>query len=270
MDVFLLNTGCLLFSLSVVVWAGNKIWDNAKSKDSKGKAHFHRHKRAVGSRLAISLNYLWRKQYRLVILVLTLLASYVILFADNLLPIENIPPKDELTSLLLLVTGAIVFWYTRETFDLKVITQNAKTIQQQQFDFENRPYLRLQWHNGGKSVLQIVNDGKGLARDVCFEPMTLEGKVLFAPLRRPVIAPHQYTDIGIAELQTTANRDEITGYGNYTFDVKQHIDNLLKKGKVKEIQVSYLDLREQVYDAFFTPDERYNDRFNIRSQEKRK
>jgi hypothetical protein len=266
---YLLSTGHIVLSLLVIGWACKQIWDTAQQKD-KDRTHYQKHKRSKLKGLRAIANYLWRKHYRLGILIVTLIASWVVLYSDNFLPIGNIAAKDELSSLLLLATAAVVFWYTRETYDLKVITQNAKSIQQSQFDFENRPYLRLQWSTNGDEVLQIVNDGKGLARDVCFEPIALNDNIPLAPLRRPVIAAGQYSTISNRELQEGAGKAEMNAHTEYKFNIKSHLNDLLKAGKVGELQVTYLDLRDQVYDAFFVPDERYNDRFNIKSQEKRK
>jgi hypothetical protein len=118
-------------------------------------------------------------------------------------------------------------------------------------------------------VLQIVNDGKGLARDVCFEPAKIDDKA-FTPLRRPVIAAGQCSIISLQELQNGAGELELNAYGEYKFNIKSELNTLLEVGGFGELHVTYLDLRDQVYDAIFIPDERYNDRFNIKSQNKRK
>ncbi|MFI5270987.1 MAG: hypothetical protein ACHQT9_03005 [Candidatus Saccharimonadales bacterium] len=267
--IVFINWLYFVLSLLLIGWACHQIWHTSQQKD-KGRTHYQKHKKRSLSGIRAVANYIWRKHYRLSILIVALVASWGLVYADNLLPIDNIPAKDELSSLLLLATAAVVFWYTRETFDLKVITQNAKSIQQSQFDFENRPYLRLQWSRNGDEVLQIVNDGKGLARDVCFEPIDIEQGVPFAPFRRPVIAAGQYTTISQHELQTGASKTEVNGYADYIYNVKTKLDDKLKAGDFGKLHITYLDLRDQVYDAVFVPDERYNDRFNIESQAKRK
>jgi hypothetical protein len=267
--VVLVNWLYLALSLVVIAWACHQIWYTSQQKD-KNRTHYQKYKKRNLEGIRAIANYVWRKHYRLSILVITLIASWGVVYADNILSIGNISAKDELSSLLLLATAAVVFWYTRETYDLKVITQNSKSIQQSQFDFENRPYLRLQWSMNGGEVLQIVNDGKGLARDVCFEPIDLERGIPFAPLRRPVIAAGKHTTIGVRELQDGAGRSEINAHAEYLYSVKKKLDELLRSGDFGKLHVTYLDLRDQVYDAIFVPDERYNDRFNIESQNKRK
>lgn len=270
LNVAILNWLYFIISVAGMVWAVRKIVSKSVAASSKQKSYYEKYRDMKLKKISRVVSYVWRKHYRLSIFIVTVVISWFVLYSDNVFTIENIPAKDELTALVLLATAAVVFWYTRETFDLKNITQKQKDIQQKEFDFENKPYLRLQWSRSGDEVLQIVNVGKGLAVDVCFEALNLKKPdLLFAPLRRPVLAPHQPSTISTLELQEAAGKAETNEYAEYTFNVKEHLNTLINAGKFKDLHVTYLDLREQVYDAIFTPDVRYNDRFNIKSQGKR-
>lgn len=223
-------------------------------------------------------SFLWRKKYRQLIAVATLLLALVVPWLDNLFGL-NIEAKDELSSILLVATAGIVFWNMRETFDLKVIQQKQQTTQQRQeaiqlkqFEFENRPYIRIIWPGNG-DVLHITNQGKGLARDVFIEPVRLDAgenpKLVFKPLGRSIIAPGETVVVTTGEIQRTAGLADTDGYADYITPLKGVMDECLKEGRIKKIQLSYIDLGGNVYDAFFVPREDVEGRFIVDSQEKR-
>src|SRR3990167_3160136 len=165
--------------------------------------------------------------------------------------------SDLLTFELLWFTAFAVVRYTKETYWLKKVAQK-------QYDYETLPYLRLQWSSEAPDVFHIKNEGRGIATDVAFETIEIQ-RVPRIPVvikRRPVLAPGGWSAIKEEELK--AAPEVLPSLNMHGF-----IDARLKSGKFKTLHVSYTDLRGRIYDAEFEPDETYNDRFRIRSEERR-
>jgi hypothetical protein len=272
MNVQLLNTTyTLAIALLILLLGVNTLW---AFWPLKGKSsYFSRETNQNKNKLIVKISsFLWRKKYRQLIAGATLLLALVIPWLDNLFSL-NIEAKDELSSILLVVTAGIVFWNMRETFDLKVIQQKQQATQQRQeaiqlkqFEFENRPYIRITWPDNG-DILHITNQGKGLARDVFIEAVRLDAgenpKLVFK------IAPGETAAVTIDEIQRMAGLADTNGYADYITPLRGIIDECLKEGRIKKIHLSYIDLGGNIYDAFFVPREDVQGRFIVDSQEKR-
>jgi hypothetical protein len=160
-------------------------------------------------------------------------------------------------------TAVIVFWYTRETFDLKQISNKQLKETRKQLDLQLMPYLRLQWNNDrGKFVYDIVNEGEGLAIDVVFNPMKFLDQNISSTYQiksRPLIAKSKPTTVTTDELNDTSNM--VQGEG-----IKGYLERKIELGH--HIEASYKDVDGRKYRAVFQSDPSYNDRFKIVEQKR--
>ncbi len=190
--------------------------------------------------------------------ILTLVGVLLISFLDYFLWFD-LSAGDKVTSIVSLVTAAAIIAFTAETFGLK-------RVQQRQFDYENRPYFRIQWSSDNNEVFQIKNEGKGIAVDITFESIVLNEGPIQTPIiikRRPAYGVGGVSVVSIEELLEKSGHDE-------RFNLRGYIDTKLAKQKFPELHMVYMDLLDNVYDAIFEPDEQYNDRFKIKTQEQRR
>jgi len=98
----------------------------------------------------------------------------------------------------------------------------------------------------------VVNIGRGIAKDLIFEPWIVGDEVVEIK-SRPVMSPGGYSEIGCIEIGDVLNSSRL----------KNYIDKELSNGAKYGIVVTYSDLRKRHYKATFIPDEGYNDRFRI-------
>lgn len=272
MSVQLLNTIYTLTTVLLILFLGVNtllaFWP-LKGKSSYFSQEMKQNKNNAVVKVS---GFLWRKKYRQLIAGATLLLALVVSWLDNFFGL-NIEAKDELSSILLVVTAGIVFWSMRETFDLKVIQQRQETIQLKQFEFENRPYIRVAWPNKGDEILHISNQGKGLARDIFIEAVRVDKgdnpRLVFKPQGRAIIAPGETAIVTVDEIQGAAGLAEVNEYAEYVTRIKPEMNERLKEGAIEKIHLSYIDLGENIYDAFFVPREDVQGRFIVDSQEKR-
>jgi hypothetical protein len=263
-NVELLNWAYFAISVLGIVWAVFMIWAKATSKSSRNKTYFGKYKDKNLKKLPQIISYIWRKDYKKLIFLATIVLSWFVLFSDNIISIENIPAKDELTALVLLATAAVVFWYTRETNDLKEISTRQLKETRKQIDMQLKPYLRLQWNNeDNNKVYDIVNEGEGLALDVEFAPIPFQDQDLLSVFQiksRPLIAKSKATSVTTSELVNPDNfvREtvNIKGYLEQKFDLNY------------KIKATYLDVEKRKYKVIFKSDETYNDKFKIVEQDR--
>ena len=69
-------------------------------------------------------------------------------------------------SLILFETAIAIFWYTRETFDLKAIQQKQLKLERKLGNISVMPYLQLHAKLTQENVLEISNSGQGLAKNI--------------------------------------------------------------------------------------------------------
>jgi hypothetical protein len=166
-----------------------------------------------------------------------------------------------LNNSLIFVTAILILWYTRETYDLKRISNKQLIETRKQIDLQLRPYLRLQWDSGGnQDVFDVVNEGEGLAIDVTFSLMTFydqDVKSEYQIMSRPLIAKSKPTIITTDELNNPANI--VKGVS-----IKGYLNDKLVDGFT--IKVNYFDTENRKYRAIFSADTSYNDRFRIVKQ----
>lgn len=202
------------------------------------------------------MNFFKKLQSNFALVVLALLGVLVICFDDRLFNFW-ISPGDRTSAIVLWITALAIIWYTKETYELK-------QIQQTQFEYDSKPFFRLMWANNDTDVFHITNQGKGIAVDVTIEPIELGPSILRTPIvikKRPAYSPSGTSAVTIAELRENSRRDR-------RFNLKGYINGELKEGKFPKLQMRYFDLMGNIYEAWFQPDETYNDRFRIISQKK--
>lgn len=165
----------------------------------------------------------------------------------------------------------IVFWYTRETFDLKLIQQKELQEVRKQSNFEMRPYLRLQWSNDPmrpRGVFEIINNGRGLAIDVKFDKFDikcLKQVIRFSIKNRPLVSNMSGSIIDIIELDET--KEVIEGADLSVDNIKDYIETVGSSVNGFSITVKYRDIENHKYIVIFKFDESYNDKFRIEFQD---
>jgi hypothetical protein len=134
------------------------------------------------------LEFAWNKRYKGLLFVLWLIGLLLIVILEYIIKyfvnIENIVASDKMLSIIYFSTGIIIFWYTRETFDLKKIQNKELKEVRKQTAFEMKPFIRMQWKKrtevvvalGGDKFdentvnkftdIEIINDGRGIAHDI--------------------------------------------------------------------------------------------------------
>lgn len=141
--------------------------------------------------------FIWKKEYKKFILFIWVLGTWILYKL-------NLSDNELVLSFIYFSTGIIIFWYTRETYDLKVIQEKGLREARKQTDFEMKPYLRLQWSENNNEVFQIVNCGRGLAVDVEFKRFELTinlQTISFYIKKRPLIsAGNGVSSVSVTEL----------------------------------------------------------------------
>ncbi len=182
----------------------------------------------------------------------------LLLVSNNILKDINVL-FNILTILLLWLTFLGALWAAKESFDLKKssLTQN---------EYELRPFLRLQWNGSEDSIIELVNDGRGIAYDVIFEEQKFEDGEVTTPLqikKRPTIRAGGVTKVSYNEL--ISQNDAISTMFNDR-DMISHLSTKILAGLT--IKCTYFDLVRNKYYAEFVADLDYNDKFRIEKQEK--
>lgn len=181
------------------------------------------------------IDFLWRKKYIWLILYLAILGALII----------NIFLKVTLNDYLVYFTFWVVFWYSRETMDLKQISNKQTEHLRIEHKTNLRPYLRLQ--KGGERGLILVNEGKGVA--VNLRPIYKnDGGVTREFLQIPAMAaaPGSWTESFVPIGFDLGLNPSI---GNFT------------------VEINYNDIEERNYYVVFKSNPLFNDGFEIIRQE---
>lgn len=174
------------------------------------------------------INFIWQKKYKEALALIAIIGSIIIFFCSSF---DNV---------LLFVTLVVVFWYSRETMDLKQISNKQVDHLRKEHKTNLRPYLRLQSEDNS---LVLINDGKGVA--VNLEP-TYKGSTDKNFLRIPAMSIGGVTRSFVPmhfgmELNPKIN--------DYTVEIK------------------YKDVENRNYIAVFKSNSLFNDGFEIIRQE---
>lgn len=180
------------------------------------------------------LSFEWRKKYIRMLFVLALLGTPIILFIDF-----------NLNNLLIFYTLIAVVWYSRETMDLKRISNKELKELRKQYVTSIRPYLRLQ-EKAGENRLQLVNEGKGVAVN----------------LQSVYIRDKQETRLlGVTAMAALPGSvTESFTPRNLGLELDPSVADFL-------MQVTYEDIEGRKYIAVFKSNTNFNDGFEIIKQE---
>ncbi len=213
------------------------------------------------------IDYQWRKEYRKWLIGIGIVGVIIIFSSEFLvnkfLPIGNITISEKILGSIYFVTATIIFWYTRETFDLKVIQQKELIEIRKQTDFQITPYLRIQWSNNKDEIFHIINDGKGLAINLRFLPFSPTTELVLNIKHRPVISSGGYTIVSTDELFSNIKQPSII---QDTSILKGLILSYVKNSF--SIEATYKDIMNNQYNVVFCSDPTYNDLFYINSQKR--
>jgi hypothetical protein len=102
------------------------------------------------NRIGSKVDILWRKKYLKVLVVLAVFGTPALVLMSR-----------DINSILVFYTLIAIIWYSRETMDLKRISNKQFDLLRIEHKTSLRPYLRLQKETS--SSLILVNEGKGVA-----------------------------------------------------------------------------------------------------------
>jgi hypothetical protein len=162
------------------------------------------------------LDFIWRKRYEPLIIFVTSIIILSIIFIELLTKNSvNLEASQKIYDVILTITGAIIFWYSRETADLKDISNKSIKELRKQIFLEQRPFIRLQWIND--DGIRIINEGFGIAAtksytDAGFEDAGLSNAQEFLDIFKPSdgykidvrysdVAGNKYSQIFIANIK---------------------------------------------------------------------
>lgn len=104
-------------------------------------------KESLRIRIKERLSFLWRKKYRSIIFWIGVFGVIFIFFSDYfvmmVISIDNITFSEKLTMAIFFLTGLIILWYTRETFDMKNIqNKQIKEVRKDRY-LSKMPMIRM-------------------------------------------------------------------------------------------------------------------------------
>jgi len=177
------------------------------------------------------ISFIWQKKYKEALVLIAVIGSIImgLFFCASL------------NEILLFITLVVIFWYSRETMDLKQISNKQINHLRIEHKTNLRPYLRLQ--KGGNTGLILVNDGKGVA--VNLRPM-YKGAVSKEFLRIPAMSVSGVTQSFVSKY-----------LGLELNPVKANFN----------IEIAYKDIENRNYIAIFKSNPLFNDGFEILKQE---
>ena len=179
------------------------------------------------------MNYAWKKRYLRLFFGVAIIGTAVLVALSA-----------KLSDYLLFYTLVVVFWYSRETMDLKQISNKQVERSRTEHKTNLRPYLRLQ--KGGERGLILVNEGKGIA--VNLRPVYKSKEVIREFLKIPAMAaaPNSITQSFVPR-----------GFGS---ELDPGIASF-------EVEVKFNDIEKRNYIAVFKSNNLFNDGFEIHKQE---
>lgn len=179
------------------------------------------------------INFTWRKKYLWLFLGIAFFGSLLLwkLF------------EAKLNDLLIFNTLIAILWYSRETMDLKQISNKQVDRLRVEHKTNLRPYLRIQ-KKEGENKLQLVNEGKGVAVNLRSVYKKNGHEVQLPGITAMAAAPGSVTE-GLTPARVGIN-----------FDSDE--DCL--------IEIKYNDIEGRNYYAVFKRNSDYNDKFEIVEQ----
>lgn len=176
---------------------------------------------------------IWRKKYLHLFTVMAFLGTWLLWQFF----------KASLSDLLLFNTLVAILWYSRETMDLKQISNKQIYQLRQEYKTNLRPYLRLQ-KKEGENKLQLVNEGTGVAVNLRSFYKANGNQIKLPGITAMAAKPNSVTEgLTPARLGIDFDSDK----------------NCL-------IEINYNDIEGRNYHAIFKRNPDYNDKFEILEQ----
>lgn len=179
------------------------------------------------------VDFIWRKKYLQMLIYIAIFGSLILglFFCASL------------NDLLLFNTLIVIFWYSRETMDLKQISNKQVDRLRVEHKTNLRPYLRLQ-KKIGENKLQLINEGKGVAVNLRSVYKKDSRTVRLPGITAMAAAPASVTE-GLTPLSLGINHDSD--------------DECI-------IEINFNDIEGRNYRAIFKRNSDYNDKFEIVEQ----
>lgn len=198
----------------------------------KSRKEYDKHKNKNLNIFLGILDFIWRKKYLWLIFGAGLIGALYLI-------VTNSSKNDHLIFYTLLV----IFWYSRETMDLKQISNKHIDRLRVEHKTNLRPYLRLQ-KKTGENKLQLVNEGKGIAVNLRSIYKRGKQKVHLPGITAMAAAPGSVTE-GLTPARLG-------------IDFDSNEDCL--------VEIKYNDIEGRNYHAIFKRNSDYNDKFEIVEQ----
>lgn len=187
------------------------------------------------------LDFLWRKRYKQSIVIICFIGISLIVYSEQIIKyffneISNITINDKFSAIFVWITAVIVFWYSKETLDLKDITRKN-------LDYERAPFVILNYEKD-KSLFYFKNIGRGIAKNIYMDKITNSengDSFLVAP-RKTIIEPKG----GHTHFILMWDSDIAKGFGNENEGNKM-MEMLLKKQSEILIRINYENISGQKY-----------------------
>ena len=196
------------------------------------------------------LSLLWRKKYKYLISITCIILILLIVFIELVTGGKiHINWSDKIYYSILLLTAGVIFWYSRETADLKDISNKSIKELRKQTYFTQRPFIRLQWiepTSANLSGIRIINEGYGIAVNLTINSNTKP--VIIRSIVAGEKASKSYTDAGYEDANLK--------------DDNEFIKHFLPTNDY-EISVSYQDIVGNLYKQVFKTNDKLNDKFEL-------
>ncbi|OGI26217.1 MAG: hypothetical protein A3J76_01350 [Candidatus Moranbacteria bacterium RBG_13_45_13] len=219
-----------------------------------------------------NMGLIWRKKYREALVFIGILGVILIFFSDYFLwylnlDVENLTFSTKLSLSLYFVTFLVIFWYMRETYDLKIISNKILRETRKQTNLETRPYLKIRWDKKNRTVI-VSNIGRGLARQIEFTFLPVdqlipdEGDAYIKGLRClhvSALARGESSNLVFYD----SNNNLIDTRSDEAFSLSMFPENNTYK-----IEVTYTEVdRTKIHRGIFVADWRVEEKYLIENQE---
>ena len=166
---------------------------------------------------------------------------------------KNFKLDSFINTIILWITAIVILKYTKETYDLKKLSNKQLTESRKQTFLSLRPFIRLQWREK-ESQIRIINEGYGIAIDIELKFNHDNNGII----RRSIICGEKssksYTDADFTEIEKAK---DIIGDID-TFKAKYSPDII-----TYSIDVKYKDITGNIYNQKFVTDENLNDKYRL-------
>ncbi|MBD3359808.1 MAG: hypothetical protein GF365_03840 [Candidatus Buchananbacteria bacterium] len=166
---------------------------------------------------------------------------------------RNFKLDNFINTIILWITAIVILKYTKETYDLKKLSNKQLTESRKQTFLSLRPFIRLHWIERSEQI-RIINEGHGIAIDVEVKFNHDNNGII----RRSIICGERaskfYTDADFTEIENT--RESIGDIN--TFKAKYSPDII-----TYSIDVKYKDITGNIYNQKFVADKNLNDKYRL-------